>query len=277
MDRRPLVTRHLALTWVAALPDGSAGPERAAEPCTEGDTDAGGKAGDETAQRHQRPSLRACCGALLHAASGFAGVVGPNRDVAVAQSPEPANVVSGCSEASGDRLSLPDKDFESRGVGLAEDGEGMIAGADREAGAAVGLVRRACASKVGSAASGSGATRSPIPRDGGIQDLAEAERSDRRFDYVICESIERTARHMYYGTTIEHRLERAGVRLLAADEPFQLATVDGRKPKIATSLPTRRVKQSISEFYVVDMLEKSWDGYAVHTEAGYNIGKACYA
>ena len=117
----------------------------------------------------------------------------------------------------------------------------------------------------------------PITRDGGIQDLlAEAERPDRRFDYVICESIERTARHMYYGTTIEHRLERAGVRLLAADEPFQLATVDGRKPKVATSLLTRRVKQSISEFYVVDMLEKSWDGFAIHTEAGYNVGKPCY-
>ncbi len=116
-----------------------------------------------------------------------------------------------------------------------------------------------------------------IPRDGGIQDLlAEAERPDRRFDYVICESIERTARHMYYGTTIEHRLESAGVRLLAADEPFQLTTVDGRKPKTATQLLTRRVKQSISEFYVVDMLEKSWDGYAIHAEAGYNIGKACY-
>ena len=117
----------------------------------------------------------------------------------------------------------------------------------------------------------------PITRDGGIQDLlAEAERPDRRFDYVICESIDRTARHMYYGTTIEHRLERAGVRLLAADEPFQLTTVDGRKPKTATQLLTRRVKQSISEFYVVDMLEKSWDGLAIHTETGYNVGKPCH-
>ncbi|GAA5156403.1 recombinase family protein [Amycolatopsis dongchuanensis] len=117
----------------------------------------------------------------------------------------------------------------------------------------------------------------PIPRDGGISDLlAEAERTDRHFDYVICESIDRTARHMYYGTSIEHRLERAGVRLLAADEPFELSTVDGRKPKIATQLLTRRVKQSISEYYVVDMLEKAWDGYAVHAEAGFNIGKPCH-
>jgi site-specific DNA recombinase len=117
----------------------------------------------------------------------------------------------------------------------------------------------------------------PIPRDGGIADLlAEAERPDRRFDYVICEGIDRTARRMYYGVQIEHRLEQAGVRLLAADEPFQLATRDGRKPKMATQLLTRRVKQSIAEFYVVDLLEKSWDGFAVHTEQGYNVGKPCY-
>ncbi|WP_189060254.1 recombinase family protein [Longimycelium tulufanense] len=116
----------------------------------------------------------------------------------------------------------------------------------------------------------------PIPRDGGIQDLlAEAERPDRRFDYVICESIDRIARRTYIATDIENRLERAGVRLLAADEPFQLAQ-NGRKAKIATQLLTRRVKQGISEFYVVEMLEKSWDGFAVHTEEGYNVGKPCY-
>lgn len=35
----------------------------------------------------------------------------------------------------------------------------------------------------------------PIPRDGGIQELLkEAADSDRRFDTVICESIERVAR-----------------------------------------------------------------------------------
>lgn len=117
----------------------------------------------------------------------------------------------------------------------------------------------------------------PIPRDGGIQELlAEAERPDRRFDVVICESIDRIARRTYIGTEIEHRLERAGVRLLAADEPFQLATTGGRKAKVATQLLTRRVKQGISEFYVVEMLEKSWDGFAVHTEEGFNIGKPCY-
>jgi site-specific DNA recombinase len=118
----------------------------------------------------------------------------------------------------------------------------------------------------------------PIHRDGGITELlAEAERPDRRFDHVICESIDRIARRTYIATDIENRLERAGLRLLAADEPFQLATpAAGRKLKVATQLLTRRVKQGIAEFYVVEMLEKSWDGFAVHTEEGYNIGKPCY-
>jgi site-specific DNA recombinase len=51
----------------------------------------------------------------------------------------------------------------------------------------------------------------PIPRDGGIDDLlAEAKRPDRRFDVVICESVDRIARLTYYGTKIEHELEQAG-------------------------------------------------------------------
>ncbi|WP_084655434.1 recombinase family protein [Nocardia altamirensis] len=118
----------------------------------------------------------------------------------------------------------------------------------------------------------------PVPRDGGIQDLlAEAETPDRRFDYAICESIERISRRTYSGTSIEHRLEEAGVRLLAADEPFKLTrTSHHRKEKVATQVLTRRVKQGVAEFYVLEMLEKSWDGFAVHTEAGYNVGKPCY-
>lgn len=117
----------------------------------------------------------------------------------------------------------------------------------------------------------------PVPRDGGIQDLlAEAQRPDRRFDYVICESIERIARRTHAGTAIEKQLEDAGVRLLAADEPFRIGQSGSRKEKRATQTLTRRMKQGIAEFYVMEMLEKSWDGFAVHTEAGYNVGKACY-
>ncbi|GAA1895384.1 recombinase family protein [Streptantibioticus ferralitis] len=116
----------------------------------------------------------------------------------------------------------------------------------------------------------------PIPRDGGIQDLLnEAARPDRRFNVVICESIERISRRTYFSTEIEHRLEQAGVLLLASDEPINL-DAGARKARTATQILTRRVKQGVAEWYVTEMLEKSWAGFEVHTEHGYNIGKACY-
>lgn len=116
----------------------------------------------------------------------------------------------------------------------------------------------------------------PIPRDGGLSDLLEeATRPDRRFDAVICESIDRVARRAYIATEIEHLLDQAGVPLLAADEPISL---DGRvgKPRTATQVLTRRLKQGVAEWYVVEMLEKSWAGFEIHTEHGYNVGKPCY-
>jgi DNA invertase Pin-like site-specific DNA recombinase len=111
----------------------------------------------------------------------------------------------------------------------------------------------------------------PIARDGGIQDLlTEAESPTRRFDGVICESIDRIARRTYYGTKIEHDLERAGVLLVAADEPMQ----SGRKR--ATAILTRRVKQGVAEWYVLETLEKSWDGFVGHAHQGYNVGRPPY-
>jgi site-specific DNA recombinase len=111
----------------------------------------------------------------------------------------------------------------------------------------------------------------PIPRDGGIDELlAEAKRSDRRFDAVICESVDRLARITYYGTKIEHELEQAGVLLLASDEPQ--ATTQRR----ATAVLTRRMKQGIAEWYVLDMLEKAWGGFEIHTRQGWNVGRAPY-
>lgn len=116
----------------------------------------------------------------------------------------------------------------------------------------------------------------PIPRDGGIQDLLEeAARPDRRFDVVICEDISRIGRRSHISTEIEHRLEQAGVLLIAADEPFRLGTA-GRRTKTATQVLTRRVKQGVAEWYVTEMLEKSWGGFETHTEQGFNIGKPCY-
>jgi site-specific DNA recombinase len=111
----------------------------------------------------------------------------------------------------------------------------------------------------------------PIPRDGGIQDLlSESKNPDRRFDAVICESIERVARRTYYGTKIEHDLEAAGVALFAADEPIAL---NGKK---ATTILTRRVKQGVAEWYVLEILEKSWDGFCEHTRQGWNVGVPPY-
>jgi len=116
----------------------------------------------------------------------------------------------------------------------------------------------------------------PIPRDGGLADLLEeAERPGRRFDVVICESIDRIARRTYIAAEIEHRLEQAGLRLIAADEPV-LLTGAGRGAQSATQVLARRVKQGVAEWYVLDPLEKSWGGFEIHTEAGFNIGKPCY-
>lgn len=110
----------------------------------------------------------------------------------------------------------------------------------------------------------------PIPRDGSITDLLEeAQRPDRRFAAVICESIERVARRTYFGTKIEYELEQAGVALCAADEPI----VTGPGAKRATPTLTRRVKQAVSEWYVLQMLELSWDGFIEHTRQGWNTGK----
>ncbi len=111
----------------------------------------------------------------------------------------------------------------------------------------------------------------PIPRDGGIQDLlAEAARDNRRFDAVICESIDRISRRTFYGTKIEHDLEQLGVALFAADEPI---TLNGKR---ATAILTRRVKQGIAEWYAVQMMEASWDGLRTHTQQGWNVGRPPY-
>jgi DNA invertase Pin-like site-specific DNA recombinase len=114
----------------------------------------------------------------------------------------------------------------------------------------------------------------PLRRDGGIQDLLEeASRPDRRFDAVICESVDRIARRTFYGVAIEHALEQSGVPLLAADEPGSITDPRGTH---ATRVLTRRVKQGIAEWYVLDMLEKSRAGFEEHTRQGFNIGSTPY-
>lgn len=89
----------------------------------------------------------------------------------------------------------------------------------------------------------------PIARDGSIVDmLDEAKRPDRRFVAVVCESIERVARVSYFSTKIEYELAQVGVALLAADEGIKQDAVvrtGGERPKKATQILTRRVKQAI--------------------------------
>jgi len=111
----------------------------------------------------------------------------------------------------------------------------------------------------------------PVPRDGGVADLlAEALSPARRFDAVICESVDRAARTTYFGTKIEHDLERVGVPLWSAEEPITL----GRKNP--NQVLMRRMKQGISEWYVLNILEQSWRGTCEHVRQGWNIGPVPY-
>jgi DNA invertase Pin-like site-specific DNA recombinase len=117
----------------------------------------------------------------------------------------------------------------------------------------------------------------PIPRDGGIADLlAEARDPLRRFDAVICESIDRIARLTYQSTKIEHDLEQLGIPLLAADEPITRSAQTGRIEKKAGLVLLRRAKQGVAEWYVLEMLEKSRSGIEIHTDQGFNVGKPPY-
>ena len=111
----------------------------------------------------------------------------------------------------------------------------------------------------------------PIARDGGIADLlAEAQRPDRRFDVVICESMSRTARKMYESLSVERALERFEIPVFASNEPISLT--GGRAQQILQ----RRINQSVAEYEVLNMLELSWGGTCTHVREGYNIGKPCY-
>jgi site-specific DNA recombinase len=116
-----------------------------------------------------------------------------------------------------------------------------------------------------------------IPRDGGIGDLlAEARRPDRRFDFVICESIDRVARLAYQSTQIEYELEQLGIPIIAADEPLMRSGKTGRIEKKSGLVLLRRAKQGVAEWYVLEMLEKSRHAFEIHTDQGFNVGKPPY-
>ncbi|MEV0700083.1 recombinase family protein [Saccharopolyspora sp. NPDC050389] len=111
----------------------------------------------------------------------------------------------------------------------------------------------------------------PIARDGGIANLLEeAQRPNRRFDVVVCETMSRIARKMYENLSVERQLEKAGVAVFASNEPIVLT--GGRAQQILQ----RRINQSVAEYEVLNMLEQSWGGTCTHVREGYNIGKPCY-
>jgi site-specific DNA recombinase len=101
-----------------------------------------------------------------------------------------------------------------------------------------------------------------VPRDGGINDLL-TRAAAKEFEIVIVESIDRLSRITADGTQIEQRLKRAGVQLFAADEPLTLNP---------TTILTRRVKQAIAEFIVLELTEKSWEGMSESTKQGWHTG-----
>jgi site-specific DNA recombinase len=96
---------------------------------------------------------------------------------------------------------------------------------------------------------------------------------------VIYEQIDRIARLTYFGTLIEHELKKVGIPLWAADERITLPSLvpgwhtDAIDP---TSVLTRRVKQGVAEWYALDMIKRARDGFEIHTEQGYQVGKPAY-
>ena len=118
----------------------------------------------------------------------------------------------------------------------------------------------------------------PIPRDGGIAELlAEAERADRRFVAVVCESIERVARVTYYGTKIEYRAgagRRRATRRGRRHRP--VAATRGENARQPPPGPYPPGQAGHLRVVCRDMLELSWDGFTVAHRTGFNIGKPPY-
>ncbi|MGI9004932.1 MAG: recombinase family protein [Streptosporangiaceae bacterium] len=110
-----------------------------------------------------------------------------------------------------------------------------------------------------------------VPRDGGLAALlAEAGSPSPRFAAVMCVDIERSGRDTFNALRLEKKLGAAGIPLLAADEPIDVAGMN------ATTILVRRVKQGIAEWYRFQLKEKAWAGFTEHALDGYNIGHPPY-
>jgi site-specific DNA recombinase len=110
-----------------------------------------------------------------------------------------------------------------------------------------------------------------MPRDGGMADLlAEAASPAPRFAAVVCEDIERSGRDMFNALKLERNCPRQGIPLFATDEPADIQGVN------ATTVLVRRVKQTVAEWYRIQLKEKVWKGLVEHSLDGWNIGTPPY-
>jgi DNA invertase Pin-like site-specific DNA recombinase len=110
-----------------------------------------------------------------------------------------------------------------------------------------------------------------IPRDGGLAALlAEARAPEPRFAAVICEDIERTGRDTFNALKLERELSDQGIPLFASDEPISLEGMN------ATTVLIRRVKQSVAEWYRLQLKEKTREGSRQHSLDGWHVGRTPY-
>lgn len=94
--------------------------------------------------------------------------------------------------------------------------------------------------------------------------LEEASRPDRRFEAVVTYKAERFARRMALALAYEEELHRAGVPVYVSDEAGE--------PGRPTSVLTRRIKQAVGEWYVLELVEESRRGMEENTRQGFNTG-----
>ena len=107
----------------------------------------------------------------------------------------------------------------------------------------------------------------PIPRNGGLLDLIEDARGGR-FEVVVCESINRFARNPAVTFRCEEELRDAGVKLWAADEPWD---------ESFGSIVLRHVNVGIARGYLHELKVKSRQGIETAARQGRHAGgKALY-
>jgi DNA invertase Pin-like site-specific DNA recombinase len=104
----------------------------------------------------------------------------------------------------------------------------------------------------------------PIPRAGGLHELvADATSGPRRFDRVVCESINRLARHSVVAFTLEDEFRAAGVGLHCADEPFE---------ESFGSIVLRHLNVGLARGFLFNLKRDSRRGAETATRQGWHMG-----